>query len=75
MSKQTAPVRRNLQLQSISSNNTQSIPIDETLEDAIIDLYLSVKIRSNDEVSLLKYNTIHRSTNMMRKRWVLSGRS
>jgi len=51
MSKQTAPVRRNLQLQSISSNNTQSIPIDETLEDAIIDLYLSVKIRSNDEVS------------------------
>lgn len=68
MSKQTAPVRRNLQLQSISSNNTQSIPIDETLEDAIIDLYLSVKIRSNDEVSLLKYNTIHRSTYMMRKR-------
>jgi hypothetical protein len=51
MSKQTALVRRNLQLQSISSNNTQSIPIDETLEDAIIDLYLSVKIRSNDEVS------------------------
>ena len=43
--------RKNLQLQSFSSNNTNSIPIDETLEDAIIDLYLSVKIRSNDEVS------------------------
>lgn len=51
MSKTTAPPRRNLMLQSFSSNNTQSIPIDETLEDAIIDLYLSVKIRSNDEVN------------------------
>jgi hypothetical protein len=26
-------------------------PEDETLEDALIDLYLSVKIRSNEEVS------------------------
>lgn len=38
-------------LQSFSSSNTHSIPIDETLEDSLIDLYLSVKIRSNDEVS------------------------
>ena len=38
-------------LQSLSSANSKSIPIDETLEDALIDLYLSVKVRSNDEVS------------------------
>ena len=42
---------KNLQLQSFSSQNTHSIPINETLEDALIDLYLSVKIRSNEEVS------------------------
>ena len=42
----------NLMLQSFSSNQTHSIPINETLEDALIDLYLSVKIRSNDEVGL-----------------------
>ena len=41
---------KNLQLQSFSSQQTHSIPINETLEDAIIDLYLSVKIRSNEEV-------------------------
>ena len=39
-------------LNSISSNVTNSgIPIEETLEEALIDLYLSVKIRSNEEVS------------------------
>lgn len=44
--------KRNLQLDSFSSQNSKSIPIEETLEDALVDLYLSVKIRSNDEVSL-----------------------
>ena len=43
--------RKNLVLQSVSSATVKSIPIEETLEEALIDLYLSVKIRSNDEVS------------------------
>ncbi len=43
--------KRNLQLDSFSSQNSQSIPIEETLEDALVDLYLSVQIRSNEEVS------------------------
>jgi len=43
--------RKNLVLQSVSSATVRSIPIEETLEEGLIDLYLSVKIRSNDEVS------------------------
>lgn len=44
---------KNLLLASLDSSNMKSlsIPGEETLEDALIDLYLSVKIRSNDEVS------------------------
>jgi len=47
--------RKNLVLQSVSSATVKSIPIEETLEEALIDLYLSVKIRSNDEVSSLVF--------------------
>ena len=45
---------KNLLLRSLDSSNMKSlsIPIEETLEEALIDLYLSVKIRSNDEVRL-----------------------
>jgi len=49
--------RKNLVLQSVSSSTVKSIPIEETLEEALIDLYLSVKIRSNDEVSHTTYLT------------------
>jgi hypothetical protein len=55
---------QNLMLQSFSSNQTQSIPINETLEDALVDLYLSVKIRSNDEVSNRSVKLICRLTAM-----------
>ena len=53
---------KNLLLGSLDSCNMRSlsIPGEETLEDALIDLYLSVKIRSNDEVSSLC--SISRST-------------
>lgn len=40
---------------------------EETLEDALIDLYLSVKIRSNEEVSQLKPMTNFRSTTTTRQ--------
>ena len=45
--------RKNLLLRSLDSINLKSVPIEETLEDALVDLYLSVKIRSNEEVSFL----------------------
>ncbi len=48
--------RKNLVLQSVSSATARSIPVEETLEEALIDLYLSVKIRSNEEVSYKKYS-------------------
>jgi hypothetical protein len=43
---------KNLLLGSLDSSCMKSlgIPGEETLEEALIDLYLSVKIRSNDEV-------------------------
>ena len=44
--------KNNYLRQSHSSNPiSNGIPIEETLEEALIDLYLSVKVRSNDEVS------------------------
>lgn len=43
--------KKNLMLNSFSTNPmSQGVPIEETLEEALIDLYLSVKIRSNDEI-------------------------
>ena len=45
-------LRKSLVLGSFTSQAmSNGIPIEETLEEALIDLYLSVKIRSNDEVS------------------------
>jgi hypothetical protein len=46
---------KNLVLQSFDTSKmiSASIEVQETLEEALVDLYLSVKIRSNDEVRFL----------------------
>ena len=58
-----------LNLESVSHNH-----YDETLEEALIDLYLSVKIRSNEEVSLsrLSNKILTRLTNIMNKCWQMN---
>ena len=63
---------KNLLLRSFDSSVLQShdVPIEETLENALVDLYLSVKIRSNEEVSLLINNfrlTIMTTKNLKKK--------
>lgn len=47
---------KNLVLQSFDTSKmiSASIEVQETLEEALVDLYLSVKIRSNDEVRFLR---------------------
>ena len=47
---------KNLVLQSFDTSKmiSASIEVQETLEEALVDLYLSVKIRSNDEVRILR---------------------
>ena len=65
-------LRKSLMLNSFSSNaQSNGIPIEETLEEALIDLYLSVKIRSNDEVSfskIQKFRSITTTRTYSRKR-------